>query len=328
MNRVPRGFLASGLHGSGKTTLARLYAAALNCDNFPTTGDVCGTCSSCLNVQNGSHMSIIEIDAASNNGVDDIRELEDILAKKVINKYRVIILDEAHMLSKQAQAALLKTLEDAPKNNVFFLVTTDPEKLEGTIRSRCLSMPLRPLRPVDVGHSIRSILDAEGLAYDDAFVHSLSLWGGGSLRDVQQLLEQIVILAGTEPLNVSLLEESVGVISQEKYQELASVFINKSLRYAIDQVEAWYDDGVDLELMFMVGVPNLMRDFMMYLAGALSENVTLYSGISHEALARNLFLTADEVRNVNSAWEVYYPMMKTGTQTKVMFEVFFSKVCF
>jgi len=111
MNRRPKAILASGIHGGGKTTIAKLYSAALNCENFD--GDICGRCSSCLDAQNNSHMSIIEIDAASNNGVDDIRDLEKILIQKVLHKYIVIILDEAHMLSKQAQAALLKTLEDS-----------------------------------------------------------------------------------------------------------------------------------------------------------------------------------------------------------------------
>ncbi len=325
MQRVPKAILISGLHGSGKTSISRLYAAALNCQKFE--GDLCGECPSCVDVREGSHQSVIELDAASNNGVDDIRDLEKLIAQKVLHQYRVIILDEAHALSKQAQAALLKTLEESPANNVFFLVTTDPEKLEKTVRSRCLSMPLRPLHPSDVADSIRKVLQAEGVACEDAFVDTLSLYGGGSLRDIQQLLEQMIILAGTEPLSASLLEEAVGVISSERYKELASVLINKDIRYAMDEVERWHQEGADLSLLFMQGIPNLVRDFMVYLSGSLSKGIYLYSGLPKEALVRNLTLSLDDVRKINCEWEISYPMIKSGSHTKILFETYFAKVC-
>lgn len=325
INRIPKAFLTSGLRGSGKTTFARLYAAALNCENF--NNDICGECPSCVDVQNGSHLSVIEMDAASNNGVDDVRGLEKILDQKVIHSYRVIILDEAHMLSKQAQAALLKVLEELPKNNVFFLVTTEPEKLEDTIRSRCLSLPLRPLHPRDVAESIRRTLKAEEKAYEDSFVDTLSLYGGGSLRDVQQILEQIIIMAGNDPLNTSFLEESVGVISTEKYKDLANILVNKDPGYALEEVERWYSEGVDLEMMYMTGIPTLMRDFMMYLSGACSNGVYLYSGLSVDGLTRNLTLTIDDIRRIIHEWEVSYSMIKNALNVKVMFETFLAKIC-
>ena len=325
MNRVPKAFLVSGLHGSGKTTLARLYAAALNCENF--NGDICGACSSCTDTQNNSHQSVIEIDAASNNGVDDVRELEKILHQKVLHQYRVVILDEAHMMSKSAQAALLKALEESPANIVFFLVTTDPEKLEETVRSRCLSLPLRPLHPRDVAASIRTVLTAEGVAYEDSFVDTLSLYGGGSLRDVQQLLEQMVISAGNEPLRSELLEESLGIVSTERYKDLATVLITKDIKYSLSEINRWYKEGVDLELMFFEGIPNLLRDFTVFLTNSISDEVFLYSGLSVEGLQRNLNLTIADIRRIDHEWDIIYPMMKDGIHTKVLLEMFITKIC-
>jgi len=325
MNRVPKAFLVSGLHGSGKTTLARLYAAALNCENF--NGDICGVCSSCIDTQNNSHQSVIEIDAASNNGVDDVRELEKILHQKVLHQYRVVILDESHMMSRSAQAALLKALEESPANIVFFLVTTDPEKLEDTVRSRCLSLPLRPLHPRDVAGNIHYILKEEGVAYEDSFVDTLSLYGGGSLRDVQQLLEQMVISAGNEPLRSELLEESLGIVSTERYKDLATVLITKDIKYSLSEINRWYKEGVDLELMFFEGIPNLLRDFTVFLTNSISDEVFLYSGLSVEGLQRNLNLTIGDIRMIDREWELVYLMMKDGTHTKVLFEMFITKVC-
>jgi len=188
-------------------------------------------------------------------------------------------------------------------------------------------MPLRPLHPSDVATNIRTILDAEGKVYDEPFVYTMSLLGGGSLRDVQQLLDQVIILAGNDSLSVSLLEEAVGVVSTERYKDLASILINKDSKYAIDIVEEWYNEGVDLQLIFMVGIPNLMRDFMVYLSGSLSDKVYLYSGLSGDSLSRNLTLSVDDVKMINKEWEITYPMIKSGIHTKVIFEMFMTKIC-
>ncbi len=320
LNRVSKAYLFSGIQGVGKTTLARIFAKALNCTDFKE--DTCCCCASCQDAQRGAHPSILELDAASHNGVDDIRGLDDVLRQKPLHPYRILILDEAHMLTRQAQAAFLKTLEESSANNVFLLVTTDPDSLEPTVRSRCLSMPLRPLSPTAIAHSVRQVLAAEGRSYDESFINSLSLLGGGSLRDVQQILDRAMAVPG--PLTAEALVEVCGVLSVEQYKDLASVLIYKDLKYALDTLETWYSQGVDLVLVFREGIPTLARDFLICLSGAC--DVYYHSGLTHEALARNLSLSLEDVRRIIQEWEVSCGMMETTNNPKAIFTAFFAKV--
>ena len=320
LRRVSKAYLFSGIQGVGKTTLARIFAKALSCSNFKD--DPCCQCSSCQDAQQGAHPSILELDAASHNGVDDIRGLDDLLRQKALHPYRVLILDEAHMLTRQAQAAFLKTLEDAAANNVFLLVTTDPDSLEPTVRSRCLSMPLRPLSPAAIACSVRQVLAAEGRDYDESFVDSLSLLGGGSLRDVQQVLDRAMVVPGK--LTGEALVDICGVLSVAQYKDLASVLIYKDLRYALDMLETWYAQGIDLVLVFRDGIPTLARDFLVCLSGA--SDVYYHSGLTHEALVRNLSLSVADVRRIIREWEVSCGMMETTNNPKAIFTAFFAKV--
>ncbi len=326
-NRIPKAILISGLHGIGKTTLAKIYAKSLNCGEFSKIGEPCCVCASCIDAQNGTHFDIIELDAASNNGVDDIRELNNILCQKVSSSYRVLILDEAHMLSKSAQAALLKILEESSERNIFFLVTTEPEKLENTIRSRCIPLTLGSPSIISIANNIRWVLQGEEKAYEESFVDTLSLYGGGSLRDVQQILEQSILLSGDEILSSSILENMIGVLSTERYKDLASVLINKDVKYAVEEVERWYNDGVDLFLLYKIGIPTLVRDFSVFLADAYSDRIYYYSGLSHEGFQRNLNLTLEDIRKIQYAWEESFDLMKNSEHPKIMMQAFFIKVC-
>lgn len=327
MNRVPSAMLISGIRGTGKTTLARIYAKALNCPTFPQTGDVCCACPSCLDVDSGGHLSILELDAASNSGVDDVRRLDQILDQVILHPYRVVILDEAHMMSKSAQAALLKTIEEPPKNTVFILVTTDPQRLEDTIRSRCLSMPLRPLTDAEVAWNVRGLLTADGIPFTEEFVQTLSRLGGGSLRDVQQILDSLIMAAGSGPLDIGLLQESVGVISSQEYGELADVLDQKNLKLFMEEIRRWYEEGRDLPHLFEDGIPVLLRDFLVFLTGSWSPTTPFLSGLSFDSLSGNLSLSIPEVREMIREWEVTMGFMKTTTHPQVVWEMFAVKVC-
>jgi len=325
-DQIPSGILFTGVRGTGKTTLARLYARALNCENFKTAGDLCGTCPSCLEKAD-THVSIMERDAASCNGVDDVRELDALLNQVIIHKYRVLILDECHMLSKQAQAALLKKVEEPPPRTVFVLASTDPQKIEHTLRSRCLSAPLRVLTSQEVADNVRMILTVEGRQYTEEFVQRLSMLGGGSLRDAQQILESMVLAAGDGPLDVSLLRDSVGIISREVYGQLAEVFDRKDLRLFLENVRRWYYAGEDLHHLFMEGIPFLLRDFMIYLSGVPSGTVDTLTGLSFDAFSRNLRLGLPDVERLVREWEVTAEFMATTSHPKIIWGMFAAKVC-
>ncbi len=324
-DRVPHALLFSGLRGTGKTTLARLFAKALNCENYTT--DVCLTCPSCKDAEERAHLSIVEVDAASYNGVDDIRRFEQILQQVVLHKYRVLILDEVHMLSKAAQAALLKVLEEPPPRTVFLLVTTDPDKLASTVRSRCLSMPLKTISATAVAHNLRGILEAEGVPFDEACIEHLSFMGGGSLRDVQQLTEQIVLAAGGEPLTMELLTEAAGLVSTRQYGALADVLDRQDLRQFLSEIDAWYTEGWDLVALFIEGIPQLLRDFAMHLAGLTEDQVGYLSGLSSVSFTNNLSLSREDVRRIHHEWEVSVEMMRDTLHPRVIWELFAVKVC-
>jgi len=326
MGRVPNALLLSGIRGTGKTTLARLYARALNCDNFPSTGDLCGTCPSCVEGHD-SHPSIIERDSATYNGVDDVRELDILLKQMILHKYRIFIFDECHMFSKSAQAALLKIVEEPPANTVFILVTTEPQKIEDTLRSRCLQIPLRTLTAQETAQSIRLILEAEGKQYEEDFVERLSALGGGSLRDVQQILEGMITAAGEGPLDVSLLRDSLGIISTQEYGELVDALDQRNLRLFIEEIFRWYSEGRDLKLLFLEGIPILLHELMAFLCGVPEGTVGLSTGVPYAWLSRNIVIGVDEVRYLVREWEATVEMMRQTSRPRAVWSMFAAKVC-
>ncbi|MDC1299897.1 DNA polymerase III subunit gamma/tau [bacterium] len=328
MGRQINCMLISGIRGTGKTTLARLYAKSVNCENFTTIGDVCNTCSSCLEALNGTHSDIIELDAASNNGVDAVRNLMEVFRQAPVFGKRVVIFDEAHMLTKQAQAALLKVLEEPPHPLLsFILVTTNPNKLENTIRSRCLNMPLSPLKPEDILQNVSGILQSEGYAFDEDLLNTLSVQGGGSLRDVQQIVDQLILAAGdSKKLDTNDVRETFGVLSEEEYKHLAAVIDSRDLKLAQSAVTDWLSDGMDLNLLFETGVPTLLRDFSVVLSGSYSNRMTLYSGLSADLIKNRLQLSLKDVKKFFETWENVFPMLKTNNRPEVIWQLFFVRL--
>ena len=190
-------YLFTGIRGTGKTTLARILVKALNCTDLQPDGEPCNKCECCREISEGRSPDVVEIDGASNNSVDDVRDIkENISYSPVKSRFKVYIIDEVHMLSKSAFNALLKTLEEPPAHSVFILATTDPQKIPTTVLSRCQRYDLKRLSLDDVAHQLAKILEAEQKEYDMDALYAIAREGEGSMRDSQTILEQLVTFGG------------------------------------------------------------------------------------------------------------------------------------
>lgn len=318
MNRVPTAILISGHHGSGKTTIARIYARYLNCENA-VDKEPCGVCSSCREPE---HLSILELDAASNNSVDDARELESLCAQVNPYRWRVILLDECHMLTKQAQAALLKLFEEPPDRTVFILLTTDAQKLEDTVRSRCLSLPLRLPTESEIFDNLVSICNEEELYYFPDALKMISR-SGASIRDCQQILNGLSVLSAGGEITMGLLDSSGQLISSGQYRELAPVLVCKDLQYGLQEVQRWYAAGVDLQQLFAVGLPILLRDILVFTTESGNEYM---SGIPHDVFVDRCHLTLSDVELYLREWEVSIETMRTTSFPQIIWGLYLTKI--
>jgi len=208
--RVAHAYLFSGPRGTGKTSTARLLAKALNCEN-PKGVEPCNKCANCLAFLEGNFMDLIEIDAASNRGIDNIRDLRDKIAfAPSKGKYKVYIIDEVHMLSKEAFNALLKTLEEPPKNVIFVLATTEPFAVPKTIVSRCQRFDFKPLSATDIYNVLKEISRIEKIKIDKEGLRLISVYSQGSLRDALSFLDQLSSLRA--PINEDKVKKTLGII--------------------------------------------------------------------------------------------------------------------
>ncbi len=212
-DRMHHAFLFTGTRGVGKTTIARIFAKSLNCERGQSSNP-CGECASCLDIDAGRFMDMIEIDAASNTGVDDVREvIENAQYSPSRGRFKVYLIDEVHMLSKSAFNALLKTLEEPPPHVKFLLATTDPQKLPVTVLSRCLKFNLKRLLPEQIAGQMRHILDAEKIVFDPEALTELARGADGSLRDGLSLLDQ-AIAYGAGAVHAGEVRQMLGTIER------------------------------------------------------------------------------------------------------------------
>ena len=269
-NRVAHAYIFSGARGVGKTTAARILAKALNCVKGPTS-DPCGECDSCKEIAAGTSLDVIEIDAASNRGIDQIRELRDMVRyAPAAARTKVVILDETHMLTDEASNALLKTLEEPPDRVIFVMATTQPEDLVDTIRSRSQHFHFRALTFNEIAGRIREIAGKENLKIDDGAVSVIARMAEGSLRDALSFLEQARAYCGDE-IEDKAARELFGVVPEDALNELVEAIAAGSAERALGLVHTFQKEGRNLQHFCREAVRHIRNLLITRVSGADSD---------------------------------------------------------
>jgi DNA polymerase III subunit gamma/tau len=247
-NRLHHAYLFTGTRGIGKTTVSRILAKSLNCTGADGQGGItsapCGVCTACTEIDADRYIDYIELDAASNRGIDEIRDLLERAAyKPSIGRFKIFMIDEAHQLTKESFNALLKTLEEPPEYLKFVLATTDPEKMLPTVLSRCLQFNLRPMAPETVAEHLQHVLAAEQVAHDEASIRLLARAARGSMRDALSLADQAIAYAGGS-LNADAVRAMLGSVDRSHAERVVRALAARDGRAVLAAVEALREHGL------------------------------------------------------------------------------------
>src|SRR5687767_1541102 len=274
--RIAHGYLLAGPRGVGKTTLARVLAMALNCEKGAPGGEPCGECASCTRIWAGSaSLDVVEIDAASNRGVDDARELREraMYAPSGDDRYKVYIVDEAHMLTREAWNTLLKILEEPPPRVVFVFATTDPQKIAqaaAPVLSRLQRFDLKRMGPADIRERLTSVLASEGVESDPEALAMLARAADGSMRDALSLTDQVLSM-GDSRLTTDRVRDALGLIAEDEYLELLDIIAERRAADVFPAVARLADAGVDFSAL-LNGIADMLRaQLTVVLGGEASD---------------------------------------------------------
>lgn len=326
-DRIGHAYLFCGTRGTGKTTVAKIFAKAVNCEH-PVDGSPCGECPSCRAIADGSSMNVIEIDAASNNGVDNIRQIrEEVSYRPTEGKYKVYIIDEVHMLSTGAFNALLKTLEEPPSYVIFILATTEAHKIPITILSRCQRYDFHRISIDTIAARLSDLMLQEKVDVEEKAIRYVAKAGDGSMRDALSLLDQCIAFHLGETLTYENVLEVLGAVDTEVFSRLLRQIIDKNVAAAISILDELVDEGRELG--------QLVSDFTWYLRNLLliqssddMEEVLDMSQDSIDALKEEAKLISPEVllRYIRIFSELGN-QVRYASQKRIVIEIAIIKLC-
>src|SRR5579871_474679 len=302
-NRIAHGYIFSGHRGIGKTTIARILAMALNCRNQVgsaerPTPEPCGVCDSCVEIRQGNAVDVIEIDAATNRGIDEIRELRDAARyAPARDRFKVYILDEAHQITEAAFNALLKTLEEPPSHVIFMMATTEPENIPQTIRSRCQHFSFHAVRFDDILSQLRMIAEKENVQAEDAALALLAEAGDGSMRDALSIMDQAIASAATENgrpvLSAMQIRELTGSVPNAVFERLLEAVSAGQSADLMEQLNTLLNAGHSPFSLARQMVRYLRNTLMASLGGEKTELLQI-SGDERARAARSAQLFTEE----------------------------------
>ena len=292
-DKISHAYLFSGPRGTGKTSVAKIFAKAMNCPN-QVNGEPCNDCYICEAITNGSLEDVIEIDAASNNGVDEIRDIRDKSTyAPSLAKHKVYIIDEVHTLSTGAFNALLKTLEEPTENVVFILATTELHKIPATILSRVQRFEFKSIKLPDIVHHLESILATEGISYEADAVQIIARRAEGGMRDALSILDQALSLTAGSELTTAIAEEITGSISLAALDQYVAAILAHDATAALDQLAIIFDNGKNMA-RFVTDLLQYLRDLLIVQTGGENTHASDLFAANLSADQARLFALIDQ----------------------------------
>ena len=326
LERVSHAYLFSGTRGVGKTTTARILSKALNCENGPTS-DPCDNCSFCVEIREGTNVDVQEIDGASNNGVAEVREIiEKIRYATSSCRFKVYIIDEIHMLSKNAFNALLKTLEEPPPNVIFIFATTELIKIPETVLSRCQCFKFKPLSHRQIIKQLRLITEREGIAIEALSLEEIAKNGAGSMRDAQSLLDQVIAYCGKE-VGAGSVEAVLGIVSRNVLETFVGSLAERDCQALIKFVQDIVLEGKDLNY-FCRDLAEYFRHLLMIKILKNPETVIDVHTLNLDVLKKQAeSFHEDELQQMFSVLSKAETDMKRSSLMQSIFEMAVFRLC-